>query len=415
MRRVLMGVAGVLWFALVFFVTWRLTFPSEAAGERLRVEVARATGGQYQLSLSDVKPWWTGIQANNVMLSEVNRGEATLVAAFESARVRAGLFSLLRNQPRISGAVAVGSSELDYDVTVGMNKRGTQLAPRLVNITADAFPLRDLAGLVGVTVDATGGLDIEIELEAGDGMRDAIGDIRIGGRDVLISSVDPEVTFGMDLGMEIPIDEIDIHFEVDQGKATVRTGKIRSSKLDTEIEGDITLREDVSRSSMDLTFILDLGDDLEIFKGFLKRAEWGDGTFHYKCSGSFSRPVCREDPERGGSAARSGRRNNNRGSRATRPTTNNTRNALTPEEREKRRQEALERLRASRERRASTGSGSTAADGGDDPGEELEEIGYAEDEEFIDEELPPDDLPPDDVPLDDEVILDGEEPLYDER
>ena len=38
MKRVAAVVGGVLWFVLVFFVTWRMTFPSQAVGDRIKVE-----------------------------------------------------------------------------------------------------------------------------------------------------------------------------------------------------------------------------------------------------------------------------------------------------------------------------------------------------------------------------------------
>ncbi len=111
MKRGLMILGGAFWFALVFFITWRVTFPSQAAADRVSVEVDRASGGDFQLALSNVRPWWTGIAADNVILYEVSRGrgdaesEKSALFAFESAKVKAGIFSLLRNAPRVVGAV----------------------------------------------------------------------------------------------------------------------------------------------------------------------------------------------------------------------------------------------------------------------------------------------------------------------
>lgn len=388
MKRVLAVVGGVLWFALVFFVTWRMTFPSEAVGNRIKVEVHKATNGAFELSMADLAPWWVGAKANSVVLYEVGRAEKTPDFAFEAARVRAGLLSLIRNEPRVMGAVQIGSSDLDYDVTVAMNKRGTGFVPRTVALTAERFPLQDIAGLAGATIEASGGLDLDVDLSAEDGMREAKGAIKISGRDLLISKLDPELTGGMDLGMEIPIDEVDIRFDVDQGKAELRDGKIKSSLVDAKLEGDITLREDMGRSTLNIEIALELGDELAMFKGFIKRAEWSDGSFHYKCSGTFDRPSCRENPERGASAARG--RGRSRGeddeARPRTRTESQPRSSLSDEERDKRRQEALERLREARERRGEGGDEATDASG--NPGDgELEEIGYEDDDEF-DEELP---------------------------
>lgn len=421
LKRAALGIGGLAWFLLVFLITWWLTFPSTAVEQRLEVEVSKATGGSYQLALSDVSPWWTGVSASNVILSEVKtaRGseapEATPLFAFEAAWVRAGLVSLLRRQPRVVGAVQIGSSQLDFDVHMSRNKRGTELTPRSIEVSAEDFPLQDLFGMAGATVSANGGVDFAVELSAEDGMRDATGEVRIEGENLTITSIDPELTGGMDLGMEIPIERIDIRFDVDQGKATVKTGKVESSLVSATIDGDLTLREDLQRSSLNLTFALDLGDELAMFETFLKRAQWADGTFHYRCSGTFMRPSCREEPERGGRASRAGsttagdgdeapvggRRGRAAAAAGGEPA---PRSSLTPEEREKRRQEALERLRASRERRGEDGGVPSSASGG---GEELPDAGEPDEggeeppDEVIEEPLP-EDLP------EEEPVFEGE-------
>ena len=62
------------------------------------------------------------------------------------------------------------------------------------------------------------------------------------------------------------------------------------------LEGD-EARDDVNRSALALEIVADLGDELEMFKPFLKKAEWKDGKFHYKCVGTVGRPSCTEDVE----------------------------------------------------------------------------------------------------------------------
>jgi len=396
----MMVAGGLIWFLGVFLLTFRWTFPSDAIADRVRVEVSNATDGAYDLSMSGVRPWGTGAAAEQVILSEVapargaEPGEKTPLFAFETVRVRAGLLSLLRNQPRLSGAVEVGAAEVDFDLTLGMNKRGTELAPRLVNIETEGFPIEDLAGLAGYTVEATGGLDLEVDLKADESMRDAVGDIKISGKDLVLVSLDPELTMGMDLGREIPIDEIELDLDVEDGKATVRRGTIESELADVEVEGDLTLRDDLARSSMNLSITLDLGEELAMFEPFLKDARWQDGDFHYRCSGTLSRATCRSDRERSSSSSRSRRADTPRPERSGS-------SGLSDEEREERRKAMQERLRQSAERRQADRSGADAR-------EVLEEEGYLEDDEEYEDEVEEEDEELDERELDEDEIFEDE-------
>ena len=74
-------------------------------------------------------------------------------------------------------------------------------------LEARDFPVADLASLAGVDIDATGALDFSMDVTSNAGMRGAEGDIKIVASNILIAALDPALTGGMDLGMEIPIEE----------------------------------------------------------------------------------------------------------------------------------------------------------------------------------------------------------------
>ena len=365
MRRLGMVVGGLVWFVLVFYITFRWTFPSDAVADRIRVEVNEATGGQNELMLSNVRPWWTGLTADNVTLISVGQArgstpaDKTVLATFDAARVKASLFSLLRQAPRVTGAVEVGGTPVDFDITLAMNKRGTELTPRMVKISASNLAVVDLAALGNVTLDATGSVDLELEIDSQETMRDAVGHIKMSGTNVVIASIDPEITGGMDLGREIPLDEIDLHLIIESGKAEIRRGTIRSPLADIELEGDISLRDDLMRSSMSILIKFDIGEELEMFKPFLKDAEQTNGEYHYRMSGLLSGPSFRAERQRTSSS---------------RPRTIERKAGLSAEDRDRRKVE-LEKLRENAEKRRAERDANR-----EDP-EELEEAGYVEDED----------------------------------
>ena len=221
MSRFTMALGGMVWFGLVFSVTFWWTFPSQEIGDRVRVEVFTATDGELDLMMQNLRPYWTGVAADDVILMqnvEARGGmeaESAPLFVFDRARIRVGLFSVLTSSPRVMGDVTIGGSDVEYDVTAGMNKRGTNLVPRSVELSAPAMPVADLAGLAGLDIRASGTLEIDVDLQSEESMRDSVGKVRLAGRNLTIHEVDPSLTQGMDLGMEILLDDLEIELDVE--------------------------------------------------------------------------------------------------------------------------------------------------------------------------------------------------------
>ncbi|NCG19648.1 MAG: type II secretion system protein GspN [Rhodobacterales bacterium] len=390
MKNLLIGVAGLTWFALVFAITFWITFPSVPLGDRVRVVVFENTNGDYDVQMDNLRPWWFGASANNIRVSSVNKGRGddamtTPLVVVDGASVRFSPFGL-RASPHVSGIVDLGGSDISFEAQGAMNKRGDGYQATMVKVEAEGFPVADLASLSGVEIDATGTMDLSIDVTSEDGMRVAEGDIRINASNVLIAALDPSLTGGMDLGMEIPIQEFDLRIDVSEGKATLSHGEIISDLATIQLEGGITLRDDISRSTVNVSATVKLGEKLALFESFLKSAQWADEKFHYRCTGTVARNHCREDRERSGGTARA---------RTTSQTGSND------EDRERRKKELKERLKENSARRAERANERASAEEAEQDEEEFEDIGYVDDEELDDEEL------------DDEEPIDGEEVFED--
>ena len=58
MLKWIAGIAvGLVWCVIIFFVTWYLTFPSQAVVDRAAFEVQKASNGSYALKASSASPW----------------------------------------------------------------------------------------------------------------------------------------------------------------------------------------------------------------------------------------------------------------------------------------------------------------------------------------------------------------------
>jgi type II secretion system protein N len=369
LKRLIFALACLVWFGVVFLTTVLLGFPSEAVTQRLAVEVFEATDGEYRLEIDGVRPWWVGVAATNVKLFQQPKSvrdgapaPAELMFFAEGTKVRAGLMSLLRSTPKVSGNVTLGDGEIWFDVETAVNRRGTQMGVSEVRLEAEELPVSDLAPLLGMVVEAEGSVDFEVKVEAPEGMRTADGRAKLSGTDIVLRNMELPGMEGMNFDLEIPLEDLEIEVDIKEGAAKITKGRVRSSLASLEIDGDITLREEVARSTMRLQIVVsNLGDEVKMFESMLGDAKWADGKYHYQCSGSLQRPRCSADRERSRSSRSTRTTPSSRLTRdvAVRPEGSTARPSAPTEadaDRDKRREEIRERLRKRREEREASSS-----------------------------------------------------------
>lgn len=391
MKRLLLVGAGALWFLLVFFVSFRLTFPSDAVADRIRYEVQETTDGAWVLDLRSVRPWWIGAAADGIRVFKAEPGgEQTLAMAADSAKVRVGLTSLMRQTPRVSGSLQLGSGDIDFTVGTRVGSKG-DLGVSEIALNGSALPITEIAALAGTDLDGQGTVDVKVGVDAPDGMRTANGQLSIRGSALQITQIDLSSLGVPELGLEIPIQELDLTFDIAEGTATVARGIVRGGLATIEIQGTIGLRDALDRSVLDLTILVgSLGPQLQPFKGFLGD-EWPDGKFHYKCTGQVSRSNCRAERNRAASArSRPLGVGNNAGARGARQAgrkdgVQEAPGAMDDEERAKRREELRERLRQRREQARERAEADRIVEDDMDPGGEEYEYDD-EDEPLFDDE-----------------------------
>ncbi|MEZ4322771.1 MAG: type II secretion system protein GspN [Myxococcota bacterium] len=409
MKRLIVVLAGLLWAAVLFVFTLWFTFPGDAVAERVEYQVSTASRGNYALDLGSVGPWWLGLSTDSVKV--YTREKRTdppnkLMMIATDARMAAGLFSLMAREPRVSGSVTLGlDGTLDYVVGTSMDDKGKQLLVTEVKLEGQSFPLGELLALVpGATLDATGKLDLQLDLEAPDGLSKADGIISLNGKG--LSLVNPELPVIGPMGRDVQIAELDIKLDADEGRARVDRGTIQSDMANIRITGDIGLADDIGRSNLNLNLEIELDESMQAFASFLKDAEKG-GKYYFECRGTLNAidRACRAAGSNR-TATRPG------GAVRPRPVAAGAPRPVVPasdgntdEDREKRRQELQERLKQRREQRRAEREGG----GPKRPGEGVDE---PVDEDPVDEELPPEDeeLPPEEeLPLDE-----GEEEFFEE-
>lgn len=312
LRRAALGAAGFVWFALVFLISLRLTFPADALAQWARYRIQDGSGGAQILQVGELRPWWFGLAGTDVALYSRPKGHAheseapLLVFAADALRARVGLLGLVRlvtgGNTTIQGAATVAGGDLDFSATIARTAEET--AFRALRITGDGFPLNAVPAIAGGKLEGTGGLNLDIDLDAADGLAKSNGHATISAKDLVVEKIAAPGTLMEDLELgPIRVSEVDLAFDVTSGKAKVSRGSIVSDLLKMDIEGDIVLADDPLQSRVRLKLILSLGEGMQLFEAFLKGSEWEDGRYHYGLSGTLANPRFRAERERRSRAA----------------------------------------------------------------------------------------------------------------
>lgn len=407
MNRVVLVLATMAWCTLVFFLVGWLTFPSSAAASRATYEINSKVGaGRYLVSMDALSPWWFGASADRVMVSSVHDGVAEPFFFGDNLALRTGLFGLVRRSPTFTGQVTLGEGVLD--VATDVKIKGGRYDVRRVEAKGSGLPVADLLGLAtmggGADVAVTGGLDVDVDLEAPGGWHEADGNIEIKGRDLVVDTITVAALGWVDKEIAGLIDVLDLDLRVDEGTAEIARGELISNLLEADIEGTLELAEQIDRSRLQLQVVLRMGDWSEgelaqyqsLVEGFLRGAQWSDGTYHYEVDtpiGRFDVNDMRPVPER----SRNTRSVPNPGARNQRTQPS----SISPVDRDFKPVDpsTIKRPTPITPTRASASSEDRVQDEEDEFDDEEEFVD--EDDEFADEDLPDDEGLDDEPPVDD--------------
>jgi type II secretion system protein N len=299
MKRIGFVAAGAAWFVLAFWVVYRLTFPSQAIADRLSWEVQERS--DFALSLDSSHPWWLGIGGTGATLASVDaRGNATPLLSADAVRARVGLLGLLTGSARVSGDVTMGEGGVDFYVDASQGERGVDINE--IEVKAEQFPIGAIPPMGGFSLVGRGGFDVDVELDAKEGMNKAEGHIRLGGKDVIIETI-PEAevllkTFDI---LPVVIDDLDIDLEFIGGKGQFEAGRLVTTLGTLDLSGDVTLAKRIERSKCAVNLEITLTDAVPpAVKSMLGSAKQPNDHYKYEirgiCSRAMPQPVSARTP-----------------------------------------------------------------------------------------------------------------------
>ena len=211
----------------------------------------------------------------------------------DSASVRLALLPLLTGTQVIEYAAEVYGGEISGEF-------GESPTHQLITIQTDGLDLNRVP-LEGAdwSVDAKGMLRIDADLalatERGKDAPDSEGRILVEIDDFVIAN---SSVMGMDL-VAAEFSEAVLELEMKGKKAEVERGRFESDLVDLTMGGHINMSSsNPNRWRLRLELMFTLGESLDTMASMLpslKRARGEDGTYHMLCTGTWGKPVCRED------------------------------------------------------------------------------------------------------------------------
>jgi hypothetical protein len=125
------------------------------------------------------------------------------------------VLNALRGRPNLSGYITAGASTIEWKLGLKVDRDKTKgWSTTGLWLSAPQVALQDLAALLPIPLEATGPLDLAVDVQGTDGVKDATGTASVKGQNLVISAISFPGMEGMDLGQEIPIDNLDIELEV---------------------------------------------------------------------------------------------------------------------------------------------------------------------------------------------------------
>ena len=304
--------AGLLsvWGSVVFGVVFMLTFPSEEVGDFASEQVSQATKGAWGLSVDGVSPAMIGASASSVTVLQRSDDAMAPFVSFDKVSAATSVFDavgmLLGGDGEVGLSLVAEEEELALGIRLTQGDDGVLHARGVYS--DGGLPLVSLPAIGGVSVQGEGRLLLDTDLTWEDGFSSAQGMVNLTGDDITVSGLsflNPEVgeMVGDIDAWPLDISKLQLQLAFDDGKVTVKRGKLKSDWLEVAVSGTITLADDPTRSRANLKFVITYTDafsDLPfaaLVTATQKSALHKDGDYHYTWNTGFKR-ISKPRPDR---------------------------------------------------------------------------------------------------------------------
>lgn len=300
MRRILFGLFGVAWGALCFLVGLYVTFPEDAARDRVMYEFGEWAKDDYALSIGELSLWrLSGVSLDDATVYTVKKGrkskdnpnpakERTPVITFDTLSVGVAPFPMLMGKQAVAFVAEIYDGA--FDGTYAQSDEVVELAFDASDIDLGKLPVAtetmklNLKGILG------GESDLAFDLTD---PKKSTGTLKLEFSGFGLDAGSEAGGFGLP---EVSFTTASVAFEAKDGKLSVTDGTFDGDTLDATLSGEIVLNKKILRSRNRLELVFSLPEDLDKLAQVapdLKRARDDEGKYHLSISGTILSPSAR--------------------------------------------------------------------------------------------------------------------------
>lgn len=275
----------VLFFLVAFIFGLYVTFPWNAAKDRLLDMASKSSG--MTITADELSPSWiTGINAKNVKITPAGSKEPIVL---ETVTARAKVLALLSGKQGGEISLPIAKGTVDADVLMSEETM-------VLHTKSEGVELALIPGLVeAISLPLTGTIDLDADLVVG--QKDP--KLTNGNIDLKVKGLRIEKG-GKLSGFPVPelaIGDADWKIPVEAGKATLKNLRVAGESLELIVDGTINVLQPISRSTANLTIsfkptekLLSSDPLLGALLNNLQRAKGSDGFYTYAMSGGLKSP-----------------------------------------------------------------------------------------------------------------------------
>lgn len=241
--KILQTVGYVAFGAFALFVSFYLTFPAEAVGQRIANEVQRQTRGVWNVTFGAMSMYHlSGLEAENVIIRKNVPNSAPIDIPLSAARIRLRLLPLL-----------LARFSVDAEVDLGDGTLGVRFTPRGNDAFDAHVSARDVdlatAPLLSKLIDVPFGGKI-----SGDADTNWDADLKKSTGTASFSFVESSVGPATVQGFSIPkvdLGQLDLDLDLKDSKLKVTSFKQKGGKVALQLMGSAQLKQPLPTSSLD--------------------------------------------------------------------------------------------------------------------------------------------------------------------
>ncbi len=241
-RKLWLRLGYVAFGGVALLLSFYLTFPAQAVGQRLAHEVQRKTRGTVSMTFGDASLFrFSGVALSSVKMTVLRDGKEPLVLDFDEVAARVKILPLLLFRPAVHARLSLGKGTVDADITIKGNDWDVGLDIDDLDFTSPPM-LPKLAGIpLNGTLNVSGNVYLAEQQTQSNGSLDI--DLKGGsvGAGQLFGFTIPQVTLG-DTTMKL---------EMKDGKARVTSFENKGGNVAFVLGGDLQVKSVINTSNLD--------------------------------------------------------------------------------------------------------------------------------------------------------------------